>query len=79
VGAMTKVNINGATHQVEIEHAGADLGYVIDKAQKLWDETKPADKSAPAFGYSTQVKVATNHSSYGPASLGHGDRPVVDG
>jgi len=79
VEPMTKVNINGANHQVEVDHDCTDLGYVIEKAQKLWDATKPADKSAPAFGYSTQVKLPSNGSAYGPASLGHGDRPVVDG
>jgi hypothetical protein len=38
-----KVNINGVNHQVEIEVDSADLSYVIEKAQKLFDETKPAD------------------------------------
>jgi hypothetical protein len=76
---MTKVNINGANHQVEVDHDSGDLGYVIEKAQKLWEATKPGDRSlGPAFGYSTQTRVTTNHSTYGPASFDHGDRPVVD-
>lgn len=77
---MTKVNINGANHQVEIEHQGGDLAYVVEKAQKLWDDTKPEDKgTGPAFGYSAQVKLTTNGSQYGPGSFRHGDRPVVEG
>lgn len=75
---MTKVNINGANHQVEIEHDSDDLADVIKKARRLWDATKPNDKPGPAFGYSAQVNVSTNSSAYGPASFGHGDRPVVD-
>lgn len=76
---MTTVNINGSGHQVEIEHDGGDLGYVIEKAQKLWNETKPKDVgTGPAFGYSAQVKLHSNGSTYQPASFGHGDRPVVD-
>lgn len=77
---MTRVNINGTSHQVEVDHQGGDLAYVIEKAQKLWDETKPQDTGpGPAFGYSAQVKLPTNGSQYGPASFRHGDRPVVDG
>ena len=46
---MTRVNINGAGHQVEVDHDGADLTYVVEKAQKLWTETKPVDKTALGF------------------------------
>jgi hypothetical protein len=75
---VTKVNINGANHQVEIDHDSTDLSYVVEKAQNLWDATKPADKSGPAFGYSAQINVSTNNGGYGPASFRHGDQPVVD-
>lgn len=34
-----RININGAGHQVEIDVDSPDLSYVIEKAQKLWDET----------------------------------------
>jgi hypothetical protein len=61
---VTRVNINGAGHQVEVDHDGSDLSYVIDKAQKLWNETKPADRSAAAIGFSAQI---------------NNNRPVVDG
>lgn len=43
-----KVNINGAGHQVEIDVDHTDLNYVIEKAQKLWDETRP-DRAGPAY------------------------------
>lgn len=39
---MTKVTISSLGHQVDIEHDGADLGYVVEKAQKLFDDTKGA-------------------------------------
>lgn len=71
---MTRVNINGVNHQVEIHHDGADLTYVVEKAQKLWDETRPAENTSPAFGYSTQVAPRQT----GPASLRHNEQPVVD-
>lgn len=49
---MTKVNINGHSHQVEVEHDG-DLADVTEAARKLWEttlqpETGPA---GPAFGF----------------------------
>lgn len=72
---MTKVNINGVGHQVEIDHDGNDLSYIVEKAQKLWDETKPTDtKAGPAFGYSAQ----TTYPQSGPASFRHKEQPVVD-
>jgi hypothetical protein len=47
---MTKININGEGHQVEIDHDGADLSYIVEKAQKLWDETRPRRRIGPGFG-----------------------------
>ena len=77
---MTRVNINGANHQVEVQHDSADLADVIEKAQKLWDDTSAGARDAgPAFGYSTQASLDTNRSVYGQASFKHGDRPVVEG
>lgn len=70
---MTKVNINGANHQVEIDHDGNDLSYVVEKAQRLWNDTKPADRPGPAYGYSTQ----TTHQQAGFASFNHNEQPVV--
>lgn len=46
---MTKVTINSGGHYVEIDHEGADLTYVVEKAQNLWSETKPPERGA-GFG-----------------------------
>lgn len=43
---MTKVVINGQRHQVEVDHDGADLVYVLEKAQKLYEETRPPERPA---------------------------------
>ena len=76
---MTRVNINGAGHQVEVDHDGADLAYVVEKTQKLWDDTKPDTKGGgPAFGYSAQANIHVNGGAYNPASFRHGERPVVE-
>lgn len=76
---MTRVNINGEGHQVEVNHDGADLAYVIEKAQKLWNETKPApEPPGPAYGFSAQVKLPSNRSEYRWADMTEGQRPVVD-
>jgi hypothetical protein len=76
---VIRVNINGEGHQVEVQHDGGDLTYVIEKAQKLWDETKaPEPSPGPAFGYTSQPNVYTNRSTYGPASFRHNDQPVVE-
>jgi len=72
---VAKVNINGANHQVEIEHDSADLSYIVEKAQKLWDETKPTDgKPGLAYGYAIQKA----NEQAGPASFRHKEQPVVD-
>lgn len=71
---MTRVNINGANHQVEVQHDGGDLAYVIEKAQKLFDETKPQDRAAgPAFGFSMERKP---QPSWDVAKLGTERMPV---
>ena len=76
---MPRVNINGANHQVEIQHDGSDLAYVVEKAQKLWDETRPADgEPRGAYGFQAQVNLPSNRSQYGAASFRHGNQPVVE-
>jgi hypothetical protein len=47
---------------------------VVEKAQKLWDATKPDSKTHPAYGYSAQ----TAHEPTGFASFNHKDQPAVD-
>lgn len=77
-GPVTKVNINGANHQIEIDHDGNDLSYVVEKAKKLWDETKPDSKTHAAFGYSTQLQLPRNGATYGRAGFDYNEQPVVD-
>lgn len=48
---MTKVSINGGGHQVEVDHEGHDLTYVVEKTQKLWNETRSPQRGA-GFGLS---------------------------
>lgn len=38
---MTQIHISNSDHTVTVHHDSGDLSYVIEKAQKLWDETKP--------------------------------------
>lgn len=72
---MTKVNINGAGHQVEIDHDGGDLSYVVEKAQKLWDETKPPNRMmGPAYGFSMEREQRREGFAW---NMGQGDQPVV--
>ena len=70
-----KVNINGAGHQVEIDVDPTDLNYVIEKAQKLYEETKP-DKAGPGYA---GFQMERGHQPGGYADMRHGDRPDVQG
>jgi hypothetical protein len=62
---VSRVEINGAGHQVVIDHDGHDLAYVVEKAQKLW-ETTQGEQPPPgsAYGFSTErdrgLNVSTN-------------------
>ena len=53
---MTQVHISGQDHTVTVNHDGADLAYVLEKAQKLWEDTRPASPPAPgpAYGFATE-------------------------
>lgn len=70
---MSQVHISRHDHTVTVNHDGADLSYVIDKAQKLWDDTKPADRSGPAFGFQAERRYTGN----GYADMRHGEQPGV--
>lgn len=70
-----KVNINGAGHQVEIECDSPDLGYVIEKAQKLYEETKP-DKAGPGYA---GFQMERDHRYGGVADMRLGERPTIEG
>lgn len=57
---MTKVNINGHSHQVEIEHDG-ELAQVVRAARKLWRETlqpPPSGSAGPAFGFVAEKRAS---------------------
>lgn len=71
---MTTVNINGANHQVEIDHDSPDLAFVVRTARKLWQDTKPSEVTpGPGFGYSNERQ----HQYYASRRLDHGHQPEV--
>lgn len=72
---MSQVHISRHDHTVTVSHDGADLSYVVEKAQKLWDETKPADQPGPAFGF--QAPQAGSNDGFA-WRMGRGDQPAVD-
>lgn len=52
---MSQVHIASNAHTVTVNHDTTDLSYLIEKAQKLWDDTKPPDAgNGPAYGFSMQ-------------------------
>lgn len=72
---MSQVHISGATHTVTVNHDGSDLTYVIEKAQKLWDETKPADSTpGPAFGFQAEREHRRDTYAW---NIGEGGQPAV--
>lgn len=51
---MSQVHIGGPEHTVTVDHNGGDLAYVIEKAQKLWDDTRPPQRDVlKALGFRT--------------------------
>lgn len=71
---MSRAHISRHDHTVTVDHDGADLSYLIEKAQKLWNETKPPDRPGPAFGF--QVERANSHNGFA-WNMGRGDQPGV--
>ena len=72
---MSQVHISGSEHTVTVTHDGSDLTYVIEKAQKLWDDTRPAERgSGPAAGFTQQL--ATQPTGFA-RDMGRGGQPVV--
>lgn len=53
---MTQVSISAADHTVTVNHDGGDLTYVIEKTQRLWDETRAAIRPGPATGFTSQIQ-----------------------
>lgn len=72
---MSRVHISRHDHTVTVDHDGGDLTYVVEKAQKLWDETRPAaDRAGPAFGFTAD----RSYSVGGYADMRHGEQPAVN-
>jgi hypothetical protein len=57
-----KVHINGRGHEVTVETENTDLSYVIDKAQKLWNETKPTTNQV---GFDTKDRDGQVRDTFG--------------
>lgn len=70
---MTQVHISRHDHTVTVNHDGGDLAYVIEKAQKLWDETKPDERAGPAFGFQAERAYRPG----GIAGMRYGEQPDV--
>jgi hypothetical protein len=69
----THVSISGRGHQIDVQHDGGDLTYVIEKAQKLWDDTvQPEETGGASYGFQGERQ----HNSNG-WRLGQGDQPAV--
>ena len=59
---MSQVHISNQTHTVTVNHDSTDLSYLIDKAQKLWEDTRPpAASPGPAIGFTSQINGQYNH------------------
>lgn len=71
---MTRVHISRHDHTVTVDHDGGDLTYVVEKAQKLWDDTKPAHQAGPAFGF--QAERANGRGGFA-WEMGKGEQPGV--
>ncbi len=69
---VTKVNINGHSHQVEVEHDG-DLNEVVAVARKLWETTVQPEygPAGPGLGFQGE-RADGEYLRRGPAYV----RPV---
>lgn len=54
---MSQVHINGRGHEVTVQHDGAELDYVIQKARQLWNDTRPEPKDV---GFSAEPFPSLN-------------------
>lgn len=73
---MSQVHISSHDHTVTVTHDGGDLAYVIEKAQKLWTETGPADQPpGPAFGFQAERTGSGEGFAWG---MGRGEQPDVN-
>lgn len=59
---MSQVHISSPSHTVTVNHDGGDLAYVVEKAQKLWQDTKGDQPSpGPGIGFTSQISPQWNH------------------
>lgn len=72
---VSQVHISSQTHTVTVNHDGGDLSYVVEKAQKLWDDTKPPEAgTGPAYGFSMEREQRRDGFL---RHIGEGVQPVV--
>lgn len=74
---MSQVHISSPTHTVTVNHDSADLSYLIDKAQKLWEDTKPPDGGAPGPAYGFSMEREQRRDGYVRHMGDEGGQPTV--
>lgn len=67
---MSRIHINGQGHEVTVEHDGAELAYVVEKAQKLWQDTREQDKPYAAYGFTNEREGRTDRYRWGLGAQG---------
>lgn len=73
---MTKVNINGHSHQVEIDGGDSPLEDVVTAARQLWHETlQPEQRPGPASAGPTNER--RNHATGFAWRMGDGEQLPV--
>lgn len=74
---MTRVNINGHDHQVEIQHDDASLAEIVDAARTLWQQTRgPDEPDRPGAGASLHQQQAPRPTGFA-WRMGDGQQPHV--
>lgn len=72
---VSQVHISNQEHTVTVTHDGTDLAYVIEKAQKLYEDTKPpAAPRGPAAGFSAEREHRPDGFAW---RVGKGEQPQV--
>lgn len=72
---MSQVHISGTDHTVTVNHDGGDLTYVVEKAQKLWEDTRPPAR-APGAAFGFQAERRGGHQGFA-WDMGRGEQPAV--
>jgi hypothetical protein len=64
---MSRIEINADGRHVIVDHDGADLAYVIDKAETLWRAAETPQKSpGPAYGFQAERDRQWDHDRQPP-------------